>query len=84
MSGALPPQQGKPRWNAISIALFVIGLLILVPSGLCTALIGVPFAFGGFAAGDAQMMFNILMLGVVPMALVALLVWAGIKARPHN
>jgi hypothetical protein len=58
MSSALPPQQGKPRWNAISIALFVIGLLILVPSGLCTALIGVPFAFGGFAAGDAQMIVN--------------------------
>ena len=81
MSQEPSPERGKPRWTVVSIALFVIGLLILVPSGLCTALIGLPFAFGGFADGDSRMMFNILMLGGVPMALGAVLVYAGLKSR---
>ena len=35
-----PLGHGKPHWTAASIALFALGLLILVPSGLCTALVG--------------------------------------------
>jgi hypothetical protein len=84
MSNDPSAQQNKSRWTVISIALFVIGLLILVPSGLCTALVGIPFAFGGFAAGDSRMMFNILMLGIVPMALGAALVYAGLKSRRRD
>lgn len=84
MSVDTPPLQSKPRWTGISVALFVIGLLILVPSGLCTALVGIPFAFGGFAAGDGAMMFNILMVGVVPMAIGAALVYAGLKSRRRD
>jgi hypothetical protein len=84
MSQPDPPDQNKRRWTGISIALFVIGLLILVPSGLCTALVGLPFAFGGFAAGDSEMMFNILMIGIVPMAIGAALVYAGLKSRRRD
>jgi hypothetical protein len=77
------PNQGKPRWTGIAIALVVVGLLILVPSGLCTAFVGLPLAFGGFAS-DSEMMFNILMLGIVPMALGAALVYAGLKSRRRD
>ena len=77
------PPQDKPRWTIVSVALLVIGLLILLPSGLCTAFVGLPLAFGGFAS-DGEMVFNILMLGIVPMALGAALVYAGLKSRRRD
>jgi hypothetical protein len=83
MSHDPPSVSQKKRWTFISISLFVIGLLILVPSGLCTAFVGLPLAFGGFAS-DSEMMFNILMLGIVPMALGAALVYAGLKSRRRD
>ena len=35
-----PEQPPRRHWTAGAVALVVIGLLILVPSGLCTAVIG--------------------------------------------
>jgi hypothetical protein len=84
MSQDTAPQQGKPRWTGIAIALFVLGLLILVPSGLCTALIGLPFAFSSLGDADSQMASMILLFGGVPMALGAALVYAGLKSRRHD
>jgi hypothetical protein len=72
--------QAKPRWTAVSIALFVIGLLILVPSGLCTALVGILT----LVEGDPSGIVLALMFGGVPMAVGAALVWAGFKARPRE
>ena len=76
----------RPRWTFISVALFILGLLILVPSGLCTVV------FGGLmlvqpdgSPGELlSIMLMVLMFGVVPMAAGALLVWAGLKARPRD
>src|SRR6185295_6004215 len=31
------PKTPRPHWTVASVALFVIGLLILMPSGLCSA-----------------------------------------------
>ena len=79
MSDQLPAQQGARRWTFISIALFVIGLLILVPAGLCTLTLGALFLTD---PSDAGAFFGaVLVFGGVPMALGALLVWAGLKAR---
>ncbi len=78
------PNQGKPRWTGIAIALFVVGLLILVPSGLCTVLIGLPFAFSSLGGADSQMASMILIFGVLPMALGAALVYAGLKSRRRD
>lgn len=78
-------QTARPRWTFISVALFILGLLILVPSGLCTV------AFGGMmlvepgSSGEfLSIGLMVLMLGVAPMAVGALLMWAGLKARPRQ
>ena len=63
----------------LSIALLVIGLLILVPSGLCTAFLGLPV-----------LIYNPLALGMValagglPIAVGALLVYAALKTRRRD
>jgi hypothetical protein len=76
----------RPRWTFISVALFILGLLILVPSGLCTAVFGgmILVEPGGSAGELLSIVLMVLMFGVVPMAVGALLVWAGLKARPRD
>ena len=66
----------KMRWTFISIALFALGLLIFVPSGLCTAAFGIMSLFQG---GD--MMGLALVVGGLPMAMGAALIWAGLSVR---
>lgn len=41
MTAPDPPPQ-RLRWTGGAIALVVIGFVILIPSGLCTAIVGVP------------------------------------------
>ena len=67
--------QPKPSWPGASLRLFIVGLLILVPSGLCTAL----FIIGYPPAG-----FFFLLFGAVPMGAGALLVWGALKARHRS
>jgi hypothetical protein len=78
-----PALHRKPRWTGISIALFVIGLLIVVPSGLCTAL-GLVFALSPYGLTDVSMLGLVLTVGGIPLALGAVLVWAGLKARRRD
>ena len=72
-----PTQTSRPRWTFISVALFVLGVLILVPSGLCTAFAGIIT----IVEGDPSSVLLVLLFGGVPMVVGALLVWAGFKAR---
>jgi len=93
MSQQMPPQGTRPRWTGASVALIVIGLLILIPSGLCTGLallsmIGSVAGFTGLGLspiGAANAFFGsltiILIFGGVPMALGAMLMYSGLKAR---
>ena len=76
------PEPKKPHWPGIGIALFVIGLLIVVPSGLCTAL-GLLFALSPYGM-EASILPMVLTFGGVPMAVGALLVWAGWKTRRRD
>jgi hypothetical protein len=67
------PEEAQPTWNAVSAALFVIGLLVLLPSGLCSAFViaesgGRAFAFA-------------LIFGGVPIAIGATLVAIGLGIR---
>jgi len=80
MSEGGAPNDGQPRWTFISLALFVLGLLILIPSGLCTA-IG---SFFSLTEGDPSFILLVLMFGALPIAGGAVLVWAGLKARPRG
>jgi len=72
MSDNHPPQQKKPSWPGASLALFILGLCILVPSGLCTTIAIVVYPFG---------ILVFLMLGGIPMAMGAALIWGALRAR---
>lgn len=78
MSNQMPSDQEKPRWTTASIALFVIGLLILLPSGLCTVLVAAEDSSGLDVLG------LVLAVGAVPMGAGAALIYAALKIRPRN
>ena len=78
---SLPPGQGTPHWTAASIALLVLGLLILVPSGLCTALVGGSILVEGLANADLTGIPVVLIYGGVPAAIGGALVYAALKIR---
>ncbi|MBI3677576.1 MAG: hypothetical protein HY243_13270 [Proteobacteria bacterium] len=81
--GPLPP--ARPHWTALSLVLFIIGLLILVPSGLCTGIGGIVALFGNDNVQDAlAMLLMVLIYGAVPVAIGAVLVYAGLKARKRD
>ena len=81
MSQPDPQPPARYRWTFISVALFVIGLLIIIPAGLCTAVMG---AFMFAESPDASGLMLLLMFGGIPMAAGAVLIWAGLKARPRE
>ena len=71
----LPGQ--KPRWTLVSVALFVIGLLILIPTGLCVALAGI-LAIGD---NDLSVIPSILLFAALPMVVGGAIIYAALKAR---
>ena len=74
--GGTPP---NPHWTALSVALLVTGLLILVPSGLCTAVLGLPvLVYNPLALG------MVALIGGLPIAVGALLVYAALKIRRRD
>ena len=76
-----PAPRRKSRWTGVSIALLVLGLLILVPSGLCTAILGGSIIIEGLPYGDLSAIPIVLIYGDVPVAMGAVLVWGAFKAR---
>jgi hypothetical protein len=78
------PGQSAPRWTGASIALFVLGLLILLPSGLCTAVLGVSALAEGLATTDLSALFAVLFVGGVPAAIGAALVYAALRIRART
>jgi hypothetical protein len=59
-------------------------LLILIPSGLCTALLGGSIIVEGLPNGDLSGIPIVLLYGGPPIAMGAALVWAALKARPRD
>ena len=78
-----PPSARRYRWTFISVALFVLGLLILIPSGLCTAVMG-SFMVAENPNFDPSGILLLLVFGGIPMAAGAVLMWAGLKARTRD
>ena len=73
----------RPHWTAAAVALLVFGLLILVPSGLCTAYLGIMgLLYGGKDAPDVLTMA--LFYGGPFVILGGVLVWLGFRVRKHN
>jgi hypothetical protein len=76
-----PPR--PPRRSRTSIALITVGLLILIPSGLCTGTVGVIFLWNeilqvGFL-GFLDMLELVLTVGGVPIAIGAGLLFWGLR-----
>jgi hypothetical protein len=69
----LEEEEAPPDWTIVSAALFVIGLLVVVPSGLCTGIMIVSSGGGLFTFA--------LILGGVPIAIGATLVAIGLSTR---
>jgi hypothetical protein len=72
MTDEVPPPQKKPSWPGASLALFILGLCILVPSGLCTAV-----AIAAYPLG----VLVFLLFGGIPMAMGGALIWGALRAR---
>jgi len=83
MSQPDPTKEKEVHWTVASIALFVIGLLILLPSGLCTAL-GLTYVFSTLRDGDMSMAMMVVTIGGIPTVLGAALVYAGLKSRRRD
>jgi hypothetical protein len=66
------PLPKKPSWPGASLALFILGLCILVPSGLCTAIAIMVYPLG---------VLVFLMFGGIPMAMGGALIWGALRAR---
>jgi hypothetical protein len=85
MVDPLPPPRPRRTW--FSVALICVGLLILIPSGLCTALFGGGMVIDMAGTGDAAayargLIWLVLLIGGPPIALgAALLVWGLKRAR---
>jgi len=70
-----------PRWTGTAIALVVIGLLILIPSGLCTGVFGLGALFDGVNADTSGFLETALIVGGPFIVLGALLVRTGLRER---
>lgn len=81
-----PPNPRPPRPLLGAIALAVLGLVILIPSGLCTAAMGITAIgsmfsqFGGVGAGISGVVMT-LMLGGPFVALGVFLIYTAGRGR---
>jgi len=76
------PPPPRPQWGALSLAIFIIGLLILVPSGLCTGIFGAVALFGGTSVDDAlSFLAEALIFGGIPILIGFVLVRVGLALR---
>jgi hypothetical protein len=75
----------SPGRMAGGMALIVIGLLILVPSGLCTAVVGAMSIFEMFSSSTGlDVLPEALMFGGPFIAIGALLFYAGRRMRRRS
>jgi len=79
-----PLPSGKPKWRAGAVAMLVVGLLILIPSGLCTGIFGVGAIYDMVTSSSNEglsILLEALMFGGIPLAIGGLLVLAAFKMR---
>ena len=78
-----PEQTPRRRWTASAIALLVFGMVILVPSGLCTAYLGIMGLF--FGGNDAADVLTMALFYSAPFLLIGgILVWLAFRVRGQN
>jgi hypothetical protein len=75
-----PGQPKKsPGLAAVGVAIVVIGLLILVPSGLCTAVLGLAIIGSAVQSGQWGDLGLVVEIGIIPIVVGAGATWAGIR-----
>ncbi len=79
MSDHRPPDDNSWPAGLLAgkIALIVIGLLMLVPCGLCTG----AFVIGGLTGGGLELAGMALIIGFIPIAIGAALLTIGLRIR---
>lgn len=79
----VPLADPKPagRWTGSAIVLVVIGLLILIPSGLCTGVFGIGALIDGGGGYSGFVLGMALVIGGPFILLGALLVRTGLRER---
>jgi hypothetical protein len=79
-----PQPAPQLRWGGVSVALLIIGLLILVPSGLCTGLFGLG-VLGSFLTGNVADAMStggmVAVIGGIPVVIGGVLVFAAFRLR---
>jgi hypothetical protein len=82
--GPVNPKK-KGNLTGAGIALVVIGLLILVPSGLCTGAFGIMAVATAVSENNGndvlQILTEALSFGFIPILLGSVLLWAGLQQR---
>jgi hypothetical protein len=82
--GPVEPKK-KGSLTGAGVALVVIGLLILVPSGLCTGLMGIAGFFAAVSGNNWNDFIDTLTeaigFGLIPILIGAFLLWAGLRLR---
>ncbi|HTQ14268.1 MAG TPA: hypothetical protein VMH86_10365 [Rhizomicrobium sp.] len=81
------PSQPPPakKWTGWAVTLFTIGLLILVPSGICTSIFGVgALVDGGSGSEDWGFLLMALLYGGPFIAIGGGLVLAGLSIRKRG
>ena len=82
-----PDPTGKPKrahWTVATVALFALGLLILILSGLCTAGLGLPILVSSIPMGDLSGVFAVFLFGGLPIGFGISLIIAALKSRPRT
>jgi len=73
-------QTSHHRWTVVSVALFVIGLLILIPTGLCAAFVGIL----AISEGDPSAILTILLFAGLPVLVGGTLIYSALRARERG
>ena len=73
--------KNKGSLTGAGVALVVIGLLILVPSGLCTGAFGIIAIINNNWSDTVQMLTEVISFGFIPILLGGGLLWVGLSLR---
>lgn len=69
----------RPGLVASGIAVIMAGLVIFLPSGLCTAIFGLANIGSAIRSGQWSGLLFVIGIGIIPVGVGALTIWAGIQ-----
>jgi hypothetical protein len=80
-----PQTPSKPKWTGAAITFMAIGLLIFIPSGLCTSVFGIGALLSGSSNGpDFSFLIMALVIGGIPMLIGFVFIRLALKERKRG